>query len=369
MSAKQPSSEGPRLSKKERRKRKEAERKAADAQNQSSPSDTKTEKKEAPKAAAVETEAELPVIDETTVGNFTTEQREEYADRLKRAGNKAYGDKAYNKAIDLYTQAILCKKDPIYFSNRAACYSAIQEWQKVVDDTTTALSIDRVYLKAINRRAKAHEELKMHRDALVGYTLACIIDNFQNQSAANAVEKLLKVVATEEAKKRMAARKQSLPSHTFVNNYLVSFRPTPRPAGLEDSAELPEGSGKAELRAGLRLLEKRSSKAYEEARQSFDKAMELGDLGEYEALACNMRGTFRCLVGAVDDAVMDLTRSIELDPSMTQSYIKLASIRLEQGMQSTSSLVCVPIVSPHHLLTYLQVMLTRPLRTSPTPLP
>ena len=179
----------------------------------------------------------------------------------------------------------------------------------------------------------------MHRDALVGYTLACIIDNFQNQSAANSVEKLLKVVATEEAKKRMADRKQSLPSHTFVNNYLVSFRSKPRPEGLDDSAELAEGSGKAQLRAGLQALEKKTAKGYEEAREAFDKAVELGDLGEHEALAYNMRGTFRTLTGSPEGAVADLTKAIELDPGMTQAYIKLASIRLEQGKHRT--LTCV----------------------------
>ncbi|KEZ38769.1 Mitochondrial import receptor subunit tom-70 [Scedosporium apiospermum] len=322
----------PRLSKKERRKRKEAERKAAESQNNvAAQPESKEKAKEQPKPAAVEAEDELPTITEESVANLTTDQRNEYADRLKRAGNKAYGDKAYNKAIDLYSQAILCKKDPIYYSNRAACYSALSEWQKVVDDTTTALSIDRVYLKAINRRAKAYEELKMYRDALVGYTLACIIDNFQNQSAANAVEKLLKVVATEEAQKRMADRKQTLPSHTFVNNYFVSFRAKPRPAGLEDSDELPAGSGKEQLRLGLQALEKKTSTGYEEARQAFDKAIELGDLGEFEGLAYNMRGTFRCLLGAHEEAMADLTKSIELDPSMTQSHIKLASMRLEQG--------------------------------------
>ncbi|PKS07772.1 hypothetical protein jhhlp_006380 [Lomentospora prolificans] len=322
----------PRLSKKERRKRKEAERKAAEAQKDTTAQpESKETAKEQPKAAVVESEDDLPTIDEESVAKLTTEQRTEYADRLKRAGNKAYGDKSYNKAIDLYSQAILCKQDPIYYSNRAACYSALSEWQKVVDDTTTALSIDRVYLKAINRRAKAYEELKMYRDALVGYTLACIIDNFQNQAAANAVEKLLKVVASEEAQKRMADRKQTLPSHTFVNNYFVSFRAKPRPAGLEDSVELPAGSGKDQLRLGLRALEQKTSQGYEEARQAFDKAIELGDLGEYEGLAYNMRGTFRCLLGAHEDAMADLTKSIELDPSMTQSHIKLASMRLEQG--------------------------------------
>ena len=143
----------------------------------------------------------------------------------------------------------------------------------------------------------------MHRDALVGYTLACIIDNFQNQSAANAVEKLLKVVAAEEAKKRMADRKQTLPSHTFVKNYLVSFRG----------------------------LEKKTTQGYEDARHAFEKAVEAGDLGEHEALAYNMRGTFRTLMGSVEEAVADLTKCIEIDPTMTQAYIKLASIKLEQG--------------------------------------
>jgi hypothetical protein len=48
-----------------------------------------------------------------------------------------------------------------------------------------------------------------------------------------------------------------------------------------------------------------------------------------------MRGTFLCLKGKHEDALNDLTKSIELDPSMTQSYIKRASMNLELGMFST----------------------------------
>jgi import receptor subunit TOM70 len=44
-----------------------------------------------------------------------------------------------------------------------------------------------------------------------------------------------------------------------------------------------------------------------------------------------MRGTFRCLLGKHKEAMEDLTKSIELDPTMTQSYIKRASMNLELG--------------------------------------
>jgi mitochondrial import receptor subunit TOM70 len=283
-------------------------------------------------AATVQSEAEIPeVVDEAYVATLAEIDRRELADRLKKAGNAAFGDKSYNKAIDLYSKAIVCRKDPIYYSNRAACWAALAQWDKVVEDSTTALTLDRNYVKAINRRAKAYEELKQYKEALFGYTLSCIIDNFQNQSSAASVEKLLQLVAKEEAKERMANRKQNLPSHTFVNNYFVSFRQKPRPAGLEDAVEFPQDSGKAYLQAGLAALEKRTNEGYEEARASFEKALQKGDLGEFEALAYNMRGTFRCLMAMQSEAMSDLSKAIELDPTMTQAYIKLASMKLEQG--------------------------------------
>jgi len=313
--------------------KKEADRKAAEEAERAASTFTQADK---PQSVTVEGEADLPeAIDDAYLATLSQDERKDLADRLKKAGNAAFGDKSYNKAIDFYGKAILCRKDPIYYSNRAACWAALSEWEHVVDDSTTALSLDRNYVKAINRRAKAYEELKQYKEALFGYTLSCIIDSFQNQSSAASVERLLQTVAKEEAKERMANKKQSLPSHTFVNNYFVSFRPKPRPVGLEDTVELAEDSGIAYLQAGLGALEKRTNEGYEEARESFEKALKRGDLGEYEALAYNMRGTFRCLMAMQKEAMADLSKAIELDPTMTQAYIKLASMKLEQGKHWT----------------------------------
>lgn len=322
----------PKLSKKERRKRKEAERQAEAGEKSA------TSSPEQPKPTTVESADELPDIDETTVAALTAQQRSEFAQKLKVAGNKAYGSKDYNKAIELYSKAILCKPDPIFYSNRAACYNALSEWEKVVEDTTAAVNLDPLYVKALNRRANAYEHLKMYSESLLDFTASCIIDEFRNENSAASVEKLLKLVAEQKAEEILKTKNPNkLPSPTFVSNYIQSFREKPRVAGLEDSIELPDDTGKGQLQIGLRAMEKKTHDGYEEAATAFEEALELGDLDEFEALAYNMRGTFRCLRGSQEQALDDLNKSIELDPTMTQSYVKRASMHLEMGNRDKAS--------------------------------
>ncbi|KAI0134498.1 import receptor [Xylariales sp. AK1849] len=329
-----PSSQ-PKLSKKERRKRKEADRQAETEKA----AESQTESAQKPQqAATVESADELPQITEELVASLTDEQKKDYALQLKNAGNKAYGSKDYNKAIDLYSQAILCKPDPIFYSNRAACYNALSVWDKVVDDTTAAIKLDPTYVKALNRRANAYEHLEQYSEALLDFTASCIIDEFKNESSANAVERLLKKVAEQKAETILKSKNPNkLPSPTFVSNYIQSFRIKGRPTGLEDSVELSSETGQGQLQAGLRAMERKTHEGYEEAATAFEKALELGDLGEFEALAYNMRGTFRCLKGQQQQALLDMDKSIELDSSMTQSFVKRASMHLEQGARDEAA--------------------------------
>lgn len=257
---------------------------------------------------------------------------------MKAAGNKAYGSKNYNEAIELYSKAILCKPDPVFYSNRAACYNAMSDWEKVIQDTTAALALDNEYVKALNRRANAYEQSEMNSEALLDYTASCIIDGFRNDQSAQSVERLLKKVAEAKAKSILSRKDKKLPSSMFVTNYLQSFRSKPAPVGLEDSADLSLESGKGQLRRGIQAMARRSAEGYAEASASFDSALELGDLGEHEAYAYNLRGTFRYLRGDNAEALEDLTKSIELQPSLTQSYIKRASMHLEQGNKDAAAL-------------------------------
>ncbi|KAF9893914.1 TOM (translocase of outer membrane) complex component [Aspergillus nanangensis] len=284
-----------------------------------------------PAKKAEEPLEDIPEVDETTVGQLDEETRKSYAAKLKAAGNKAYGSKDYNSAIELYGKAIICKPDPVFYSNRAACYNVLSDWEKVVEDTTAALAMDSEYVKALNRRAIAYEHLEKFSEALLDFTASCIIDGFSNEVSRNALERLLKKVAERKAKAILESKGKKLPSPTFVSNYLQSFRPQPLPEGLEESVELSEDSGKAHLRKGLIEMVKKTGDGYEAAAGAFEKALELGDLGDYEALALNMRATFTYLEGNAQAALADLNKSAELQPSLVQSYIKRASLHLELG--------------------------------------
>lgn len=322
-----PPKESPKKSsKKEKRRKKEEEKKAADV-----------EKAEKPKAPTIESVDELPEVDETTVGTLSEQERKDYAAKLKAAGNTAYGAKDYPKAIDLYGKAILCKPDPIFYSNRAACFNALGQWERVIEDTTAAINLDNEYVKALNRRANAYEHLEKFSEALLDFTASCIIDGFRNEASAQAVERLLKKVAEAKGKAILASKDKRLPSPTFVTNYLQSFRARPPPAGLELDAEISEDSGKGQLQLGLRAMEKKTGDGYEEAAAAFDKALEIGGLEEHEAFAYNMRGTFKYLRGENVSALDDLTKSVDLQPSLTQSFIKRASMHLELGNKDAAA--------------------------------
>lgn len=257
--------------------------------------------------------------------------RNSYAIRLKTAGNLAFSTKDYEHAILLYTQSLLCKKDPVYYSNRAACYNSLKDWDKVIEDTTSAINMDDQYVKAINRRANAHENLGQPREALVDYMASCIIDNFSKEQPKNAVERILNKIAEEKGQEIIAKRGKKMPSPTFVTHYLQAFRHKDLPAGLATSVELEEGSGKWHLRKGLVAIEQQTAEDYEEAAKCLDRAIEIGGLGEYEALALNMRSTFEYLRGDREAALKDINRSLEIDPTLTQSYVKRATLHLEAG--------------------------------------
>lgn len=191
--------------------------------------------------------------------------------------------------------------------------------------------MDAEYVKALNRRAHAYEHLGMFSEALLDYTASCIIDGFRQEPSAQSVERLLKKVAEKKGKTILENKKNTLPSATFVSNYLQSFRPRPPPAGLEETVELDENSGKGQLQRGLTAMQRKTKDAYEEASEAFKKAIELDSLDEHEAFALNMRATFAYLEGDTPAAMDDLTKAVDLQPSLTQAYIKRASMHLELG--------------------------------------
>ncbi|TFY77935.1 hypothetical protein EWM64_g6076 [Hericium alpestre] len=281
-----------------------------------------------PKAASVSEEEEEQPLTKEQIEALPEQERIAKAASMKTKGNSAYQRKQFPAAIDYYTRAIdvSSKPEPVFYSNRAACYMNISppKYEQVVEDCDAALKLDNKYVKALNRRATALEALERYEEALRDYTAATILDKFQNDSTAAAVERVLKKLTTAKAAEIMATRERRLPSYTFISAYFAAFRPRPLPT-------LPENpsTGDNTLILALQALE---AADYAHSLTLVNEAIEQGisfDVGKAEAY--NLRGTFNFLIGDITGAKNDLQQSIDILPSFTQSWVKIASVYMEQA--------------------------------------
>ncbi|KAI6043632.1 hypothetical protein EDC04DRAFT_2866273 [Pisolithus marmoratus] len=133
-----------------------------------------------------------------------------------------FQERKSERAAELYTQAI----QPRFHSNRAACYMNMSppEFERVVEDCDAALRHDPNYVKALNRRANALEALSRYAEALRDFTAATILDRFQNEAAAQSVERVLKKAGDGESPDSCGCEEPRLPSQTFISAYFAAFR-------------------------------------------------------------------------------------------------------------------------------------------------
>ncbi|KAJ2913263.1 hypothetical protein MD484_g7151, partial [Candolleomyces efflorescens] len=280
-----------------------------------------------PKVEEASDELNLDLASEE-LASLPDEERSKYAAAFKTKGNAAYTKRNFTEAADFYTKAIQVtpKPEPVFYSNRAACYVNFTppDHENVVKDCDEALALDPHYVKALNRRAVGLEGLARLEEALRDYTAATILDKFQNATTAQAVERVLKTIATEKAVDLLKDRQTRLPSHTFISAYFAAFRPRP-PLVLPESPS----TGDETLKLSLSALD---AADYPHALTLVNEAITQGitwDAGKAEAF--NLRGTFKFLVGDIDGSKADLQTAINIAPTSTQSLVKIASVHMEQG--------------------------------------
>ncbi|KAJ7060570.1 ADP/ATP carrier receptor [Mycena amicta] len=283
-----------------------------------------------PKVKAEDESAEeFEVIPPTADGAMSLEDRKELAASYKTKGNAAYSSKKFAAAARLYTLAIDVspKPEPVYFSNRAACYVNMTppQHELVVQDCDKALKLDPNYVKALNRRAMALEGLHRYIEALRGISPPPpSLTNSPTKNASQSVERVLKKLTSAKAAEILSSREPRLPSYTFVSAYFAAFRPRAAPNVSE-----PPSTGDSTLLLALDALK---AEDYPHALSFVNEAL-AQDISTKEARAeaLNLRGTFRFLTGDVTEAQADLLESIRLLPSFTQSLVKVASVHMEQG--------------------------------------
>jgi import receptor subunit TOM70 len=63
-----------------------------------------------------------------------------------------------------------------FYQNRAAAYENLKDYEKIIEDCSSALELNVKYVKALTRRAKALEQTKRLVDCLDDVSLACALE-------------------------------------------------------------------------------------------------------------------------------------------------------------------------------------------------
>lgn len=94
----------------------------------------------------------------------------EESEKLKGMGNAAMQKKDYQTAADQYTKALeVCPLNPIYLSNRAAAFSAMQKHDLAKNDAELATATDPKYTKAWSRLGLARFALGDAKGSMEAY--------------------------------------------------------------------------------------------------------------------------------------------------------------------------------------------------------
>ncbi|KAL4075682.1 chaperone [Scleroderma citrinum] len=92
------------------------------------------------------------------------------ANALKDQGNKAFAAKDYDKAIDLFTQAIAIEpSNHVLYSNRSAANAGKRLYSQALEDATKCLSINPIWGKGYARKGAALHGLRSYDLAIAAY--------------------------------------------------------------------------------------------------------------------------------------------------------------------------------------------------------
>ncbi|XP_061309880.1 mitochondrial import receptor subunit TOM70 isoform X2 [Pezoporus flaviventris] len=291
------------------------------------------------------------------------------AQAAKNKGNKYFKAGKYEQAIQCYTEAIsLCPPEKnldlsTFYQNRAAAYEQLQKWTEVAQDCTKAVELNPKYVKALFRRAKAHEKLDNKKECLEDVTAVCILEAFQNQQSMLLADKVLKLLGKEKAKEKYKNREPLMPSPQFIKSYFSSFTDDIISQPLlkgeksdEDKDKEGEASEVKENSGYLRAKQYMEEENYDKIISESTKEIEAK--GKYMAEALLLRATFYLLIGNANAAKPDLDQVISMEDANVKlranALIKRGSMYMQQQqpMLSTQDFNMAADIDPQNADVY-----------------
>ncbi|MEW5305135.1 MAG: hypothetical protein WDW38_002019 [Sanguina aurantia] len=150
------------------------------------------------------------------------------AEELKAEGNVAYGAGQYQRAADLYNDAVDAAPPgtaaiAVYCANLAACHLKLGLHAEAAQACSVALSMDAHYVKALMRRSEALEQLDDLEHALADARKVLEVDGSSAWAAAT-IARVQPVVAarTEKMKDEMLGKLKDL-GNTLLGKFGMSL--------------------------------------------------------------------------------------------------------------------------------------------------
>lgn len=271
------------------------------------------------------------------VDELSAEEKDKFAMGLKDKGNEFFKNKQFEDALKYYSLAIEVKEDPVFYSNRSACYVSLGQQEKVVEDTTAALKLKPDYSKCLLRRASANESLGKFADAMFDLSAVSLYGDFNGSSIEPLLERNMNKQAMLVLKEKLEKQQEyKLPSNTSLASFFGIFQPETSFENYDENSEADKA-----LLDGLTNLYKRTSGGYEAADAAFSKARdeyktllehnsEDASLKQKAAIALEHVGIFKFLKNDPISAHEDLKKAVEYFPR-PNTYIYMALIMADKG--------------------------------------
>ena len=263
-----------------------------------------------------------------TVVSAVTQQNPvdlEEAEKLKSAGNTHMQRKEYREAAQCYTSALkLCPDGPnshVYFSNRAAAWVSMKQFQEAILDSERSLALRPDYSKAHARLGLAHFLQGNYRQAMEAYAVALKYEP-DNKSSRNYMEKAAKKLA-ESGEKNRSTTSQS--SFSVVSEWekSASHKHT---SSAEDERQQISAEREAE-KFKVKGNSYMANRAYEKALDAYSAAIKLCPQASNSHVYYSNRAAALCYLERYTEAEKDSLSALSLNPNYGKAHARLGLSR------------------------------------------
>merc|ERR1711937_956343 len=134
-----------------------------------------------------------------------SEADKEAAQKLKNEGNAFMKEKKFQEAVDKYSEAIKVQESAVFYCNRAAAYTSMENYEEALQDCKKAISFDPDYSKAYSRMGLIYSKINLYNESENCYEKALGLEP-DNESYKKNLE-----IVKEKLKEQQAAAPAGFP--------------------------------------------------------------------------------------------------------------------------------------------------------------